>query len=54
MRYSKFAAMIATSTLVVFGLKCINTCTPQHVRFSETRLYMALLMGAAMAVIILA
>jgi hypothetical protein len=47
-------AMIATSTVVMFALMYFNTYALEHVRFSETRLYMALLMGAAMAVIMLA
>ncbi len=52
--YTRFAAMIATSTLVMFGLMFLNTFQLDHVRFSETRAYMALVMGAAMAVIMLA
>ncbi|PHP29155.1 DUF305 domain-containing protein [Limimaricola cinnabarinus] len=53
MSYWRFAAMIATSTVVMFGLMYINTYAFEHVFFSETRTYMALLMGAAMAVIML-
>ena len=53
MSYARFGAMIATSTNVMFGLMYLNTYSPAHVRFSETRLYMALLMGAVMAVIML-
>jgi hypothetical protein len=53
MSYGRFAAMILTSTVVMFGLMYLNTYALEHVRFSETRLYMALLMGAAMAVIML-
>ena len=52
--YLKFAAMIATSTLVMFGLMYLNTYELDHVFFSETRAYMALVMGATMAVIMLA
>ena len=51
--YTKFAAMIATSTLVMFGLMYLNTYALGHIFFSETRAYMALLMGATMAVIML-
>ena len=54
MRYSKFAAMIATSTAVMFVLMYLNTYALDHVYFSETRAYMALVMGAAMAVVMLA
>lgn len=52
--YRKFGAMIATSTLVMFGLMYLNTYELAHVFFSETRAYMALVMGAAMAIIMLA
>jgi len=51
--YLRFAAMIATSTIVMFGLMYLNTYAPDHIYFSETRAYMALYMGAAMAVVML-
>ena len=51
--YWKFAAMIATSTVVMFGLMYLNTYALDHVWFSETRLYMAFDMGASMAVVML-
>lgn len=51
--YSRFAAMIAVSTLVMFGLMYLNTLQPDHVFYSETRTYMALVMGATMAIIML-
>ena len=54
MSYTRFLAMIATSTLVMFGLMYLNSWEVSHVRFSETRTYMALYMGAVMAVIMLA
>jgi drug/metabolite transporter (DMT)-like permease len=53
MTYTRFAAMIATSTLVMFGLMYLNTYAWDHLRFSETRTYMAVLMGAAMAIVML-
>lgn len=53
-KYGIFAAMIVTSTAVMFGLMYLNTYEWSHVRFSETRMYMALYMGAAMAVVMLA
>ncbi len=53
-RYQRFGAMILTSTVVMFGLMYLNTYQLDHVFFSETRLYMALVMGATMAVIMLA
>jgi len=45
--------MIATSTVVMLGLMYLNTYQLDHVRFSETRTYMALVMGASMAAIML-
>lgn len=52
-RYLKFGAMIATSTVVMLGLMYLNTLQPDHVYFSETRFYMALVMGAAMAILMM-
>ena len=53
MAYGRFAAMIATSTVVMFGLMYLNTYAVDHVFFSQTRAWMALVMGAAMALIML-
>lgn len=53
MSYGRFAAMIATSTIVMFGLMYLNTYAIDHVFFSQTRAWMALLMGAVMAAIML-
>ena len=52
-QYLKLFLMIATSTLVMFVLMYLNTYQLSHVFFSETRTYMALYMGAMMAVIML-
>ena len=52
--YTRFGAMIATSTVVMLGLMYLKTYQLDHVFFSETRTYMALVMGASMAVIMLA
>ena len=54
MSYIRFGLMILTSTLVMFILMYLNTYAWEHVFFSETRTYMAILMGATMAVIMLA
>ena len=51
--YTRFATMILVSTVVMFGLMYLNTYQTDHIFFSETRLYMAIYMGAAMAVIML-
>ncbi|MEL6207623.1 MAG: DUF305 domain-containing protein [Pseudomonadota bacterium] len=53
-RYFHFLAMIATSTAIMFGLMYLNSYAFDHVYFSETRSYMALYMGAMMAVVMLA
>lgn len=52
--YARFGAMVATSTIVMFGLMYVNSHRLDHMFFSETRAYMALLMGATMAFIMLA
>ena len=54
MPYWRFGAMIATSTVVMYGLMYLNTYVFSQVFFSETRLWMALYMGATMTVIMLA
>lgn len=51
--YTRFLTMIITSTVVMFGLTYLNTYALDHVFFSETRTYMAIYMGAAMAVVML-
>ncbi|MGE0873623.1 MAG: DUF305 domain-containing protein [Burkholderiales bacterium] len=53
MSYWRFAAMIATSTVVMYGLMYLNTYAYEHVFWSETRAWMALVMGATMSVIML-
>lgn len=52
--YVKFTLMILTSTVVMYIMMYFNTYQWDHVYFSETRAYMALYMGAGMAVIMLA
>ncbi len=52
-KYTRFIVMILTSTLVMFGLMYLNTYAIDHVYFSETRTWMAIYMGAAMAIIML-
>lgn len=53
MSYARFAAMIVVSTVVMYGLMYLNTWALDHVFFSQTRMWMALVMGAVMAVIML-
>lgn len=53
-KYARFGFMIATSIVVMFVLMYLNTYQLDHLFFSETRAYMALVMGATMSVIMLA
>lgn len=52
-KYTKFSAMIITSTAAMLLMMYFNTFALDHVFFSETRLYMAIYMGAVMAIIML-
>ena len=52
--YVRFGLMILTSTAVMFALTYTNAFSVDHVRWSEERFYMAVLMGAAMALVMLA
>lgn len=52
--YLRFGLMIATSTVVMFVLMYSNVFAFDHVRWSEERFYMALLMGGAMALVMFA
>jgi uncharacterized protein (DUF305 family) len=54
MSYWRFAAMIGTSTVLMYGLMYLNTYAWEQVFWSETRVWMALVMGATMAVVMLA
>ena len=53
-KYTRFIVMIVTATVVMFGLMYLNTYAMDHLFFSETRAYMAIVMGAVMAVLMLA
>ncbi|QIE47433.1 DUF305 domain-containing protein [Pseudohalocynthiibacter aestuariivivens] len=46
--------MIAVSTVLMFGLMYLNTYLISHVFWSETRAYMAIVMGSVMAFVMLA
>jgi hypothetical protein len=53
MSWSKFAAMIVTSTIVMFFLMYQLVYRLDHATFSQTRLWSAIVMGAVMAIIML-
>ena len=51
--YLRFGGMIATSTVLMYAMTYLNTYEWDHVFWSETRVYMSLMMGAMMAVVML-
>lgn len=53
MSYTRFAAMIGTSTAVMYAAMFLNTYKFDHVLWSQTRAWMAVVMGAIMTVIML-
>jgi uncharacterized protein (DUF305 family) len=52
-KWTTFFAMIATSIVTMFVLKYSNIYEADHIFFSQTRMWMALMMGMAMIVIML-
>ncbi|WP_050182137.1 DUF305 domain-containing protein [Domibacillus robiginosus] len=52
-KYAKFGIMIATSTVLMYGFMYFNVFQLDHIFFSETRAYMALMMGSVMAIIMM-
>ncbi|TIR20581.1 MAG: DUF305 domain-containing protein [Mesorhizobium sp.] len=53
MSYIRFVAMTVVSTIVMYGLMYLNTYALDHVFFSQTRVWMAILMGGTMALIMI-
>lgn len=53
MGYGRFLAMVGTSTALMFVLMYLNTYSIDHVFFSQTRFWMAFVMGAVMALVML-
>ena len=51
--YRGFVAMIATGSVLMFGLMYLNTYAADHMWFSQTRLFMTLIMAGAMALVML-
>jgi hypothetical protein len=45
--------MVLVSTVVMFGLMYLNTYAFEHIEFSQTRAWMAIIMGATMALIMI-
>lgn len=53
MTHARFLATIAVSTVAMFAMMYLNTWDLSHVRFSQTRAWMALHMGGGMAIVML-
>ncbi|QSF46635.1 DUF305 domain-containing protein [Paenibacillus tianjinensis] len=51
--YAKFGVMIAVSTMIMYGLMYLNVFQIDHIYNSQTRMYMALIMGSAMTIVML-
>lgn len=51
--YAKFGLMILVSTFLMYWLMYLNVFQFDHIFFSQTRLYMALIMGSVMAFVML-
>lgn len=51
--YFRFGLMILTSTVIMYFLMFFNIFELSHFTFSETRVYMAIMMGSVMAVVML-
>jgi hypothetical protein len=53
MSYWRFGGMVVTAMVIMYGVMYLNTYSFDHVFFSETRVYMALTMGATMGLVML-
>lgn len=53
MRYGRFALMILLATVIMYGLMYLNVYALSHIEFSQMRMWMAIVMGAVMAAIML-
>ena len=53
MTYKRFLLMILTSVIVMYMAMYLNNYAWDHIFWSETRAYMALIMGAIMATVML-
>ena len=52
--YARFAAMILTGMVVMYFVMFVASWELSHVRFSQSRIFMALTMGGAMGLVMLA
>lgn len=51
--YLRFAAMILTGMVVMYWVMFVGSYEPSHVRFSQSRIFMALVMGGTMGLVML-
>ncbi|WNB84714.1 DUF305 domain-containing protein [Cellulomonas sp. ATA003] len=51
--YLRYAAMILTGMVVMYAVMFVGTYRWDHIRFSESRVFMALTMGGAMALVMI-
>ena len=51
--YRNFLLMIGTSSVLMFCLMYLNTYEAEHVWFSQTRLFMTMIMAGSMALVML-
>jgi hypothetical protein len=51
--YLRFGAMILTAMVVMYAVMFVSTWEWSHIRFSESRMFMALTMGGTMGLIML-
>ncbi|MFW5878949.1 MAG: DUF305 domain-containing protein [Myxococcota bacterium] len=52
--YLRFGAMILTAMVVMYWVMFLGSWEPSHVRFSQSRVFMALTMGGTMGLVMLA
>jgi hypothetical protein len=52
--YLRFGAMILTSMVVMYFVMFVASWEPSHVRFSQSRIFMAITMGGSMGLVMLA
>lgn len=53
MSYARFIMMIVASTVIMFVLMYLNTFAVDHIFYSQTRMWMAVVMGATMVAVML-
>ena len=51
--YVRFGIMIGVSTIIMYWLMFLNVFQLDHIWLSQTRIYMALIMGSVMAIVML-